>query len=138
MSRKHRPHGAAMRPSALDVASPRRRLARWLPWIAASLGMGLFITGGLLVSQRRGRFATSTDLQQPGLRNMLAGATSPYLRSAASQPVAWQQWGPEAFALAKRLNRPIWLDVGAVWCHWCHVMDRESYERPEIAAVLNA
>lgn len=138
MSRKHRPHGATVRPSAPDVASPRRRLARSLPWIAASLGMGLFITGGLLVSERKGHFATSTDLQQPGLRNMLAGATSPYLRSAASQPVAWQQWGPEAFALAKRLNRPIWLDVGAVWCHWCHVMDRESYERPEIAAVLNA
>jgi len=126
----------------------RRLLGRGLPRIGAALGVGLVITGGLLAAQRTGRFATGTDgwpavgrpsdPRGPALRNMLGGATSPYLRSAASQPVAWQQWGAEAFALAKRLDRPIWLDVGAVWCHWCHVMDRESYERPEIAAVINA
>jgi hypothetical protein len=71
------------------------------------------------------------------LRNQLASSKSPYLRSAARQPVAWQPWGPDAFALAARLDRPIWLDIGAVWCHWCHVMDRESYENPEIAALIN-
>ncbi|MBI4408942.1 MAG: thioredoxin domain-containing protein, partial [Gemmatimonadetes bacterium] len=72
------------------------------------------------------------------LENTLAGATSPYLRSAAQQPVAWQEWGPAAFRLAERLDRPIWLDIGAVWCHWCHVMDRESYEDSAIAALINA
>ncbi|MDT8369967.1 MAG: thioredoxin domain-containing protein [Longimicrobiales bacterium] len=72
------------------------------------------------------------------LENELAGATSPYLRSAADQPVAWQEWGPDAFALARELDRPIWLDIGAIWCHWCHVMDRESYENPELAALINA
>jgi uncharacterized protein YyaL (SSP411 family) len=51
--------------------------------------------------------------------------------------VAWQQWGPQAFALAAALDRPIWLDIGAIWCHWCHVMDRESYENPAIAALIN-
>ncbi len=69
--------------------------------------------------------------------NALASASSAYLRSAAHQPVQWHAWGPEAFALAERENKPILLDIGAVWCHWCHVMDRESYENPAIAAIIN-
>ena len=69
--------------------------------------------------------------------NRLAGATSAYLASAAHQPVHWHPWGDEAFARARELDRPILLDVGAVWCHWCHVMDRESYEDPALAAFLN-
>ena len=48
----------------------------------------------------------------------------------------WWPWGPEAFAEAARLDRPILLDIGAVWCHWCHVMDGESYEDPAIADIL--
>ncbi|HEY4837329.1 MAG TPA: thioredoxin domain-containing protein, partial [Candidatus Acidoferrales bacterium] len=67
----------------------------------------------------------------------LAESTSPYLRSAAHQPVAWYGWGEAAFARAAAENKPILLDVGAVWCHWCHVMDRESYENPAIAALIN-
>ncbi len=53
------------------------------------------------------------------------------------QPIHWHEWGTEAFVTAKRENKPILLDIGAVWCHWCHVMDRESYENPEIAAIIN-
>jgi uncharacterized protein YyaL (SSP411 family) len=53
------------------------------------------------------------------------------------QPIHWHEWGPEAFSRAKQENKPILLDIGAVWCHWCHVMDRESYEDPEIAAIVN-
>jgi len=53
------------------------------------------------------------------------------------QPVRWHEWGEAAFEEAKRENKPILLDIGAVWCHWCHVMDRESYEDPEIAQVVN-
>ena len=53
------------------------------------------------------------------------------------QPVRWHEWGEEAFEEAKRENKPILLDIGAVWCHWCHVMDRESYEDPEIAQIVN-
>jgi uncharacterized protein YyaL (SSP411 family) len=59
------------------------------------------------------------------------------LRSAMHQPVQWHEWGEEAFALAKRENKPILLDIGAVWCHWCHVMDRESYDDPEVAQIIN-
>ncbi|MBV9623371.1 MAG: thioredoxin domain-containing protein [Acidobacteria bacterium] len=69
--------------------------------------------------------------------NSLAHASSSYLRSARHQPVRWQEWGEAAFELAKRDNKPILLDIGAVWCHWCHVMDRESYEDPEIAEIVN-
>jgi hypothetical protein len=53
------------------------------------------------------------------------------------QPVYWQEWGEAAFALAAQLDKPVLLDVGAVWCHWCHVMDRESYEDPELAQAIN-
>jgi uncharacterized protein len=69
--------------------------------------------------------------------NSLARASSAYLRSAMHQPIQWQEWGEEAFAAARRENKPMLLDIGAVWCHWCHVMDRESYDDPEIAAIVN-
>jgi uncharacterized protein YyaL (SSP411 family) len=69
--------------------------------------------------------------------NSLSRASSAYLRSAMHQPIQWHEWGPEAFATAQRENKPMLLDVGAVWCHWCHVMDRESYDDPEIAAIVN-
>jgi uncharacterized protein YyaL (SSP411 family) len=69
--------------------------------------------------------------------NLLAAASSSYLRSAMHQPVAWHEWGAEAFARATAEDKPILLDIGAVWCHWCHVMDRESYEDPELAEVIN-
>ena len=69
--------------------------------------------------------------------NRLKDSASPYLRSAAHQPIDWHEWGPEAFARAKEEDKPILLDIGAVWCHWCHVIDRESYENPEIAGMIN-
>jgi uncharacterized protein len=69
--------------------------------------------------------------------NTLAQASSSYLRSAMHQPVEWHEWGTEAFARAAGEDKPILLDIGAVWCHWCHVMDRESYEDPQLAAVIN-
>jgi uncharacterized protein YyaL (SSP411 family) len=69
--------------------------------------------------------------------NALARAASSYLRSAMHQPIQWHEWGEEAFAVAKRENKPILLDIGAVWCHWCHVMDRESYDDPEVAKIVN-
>jgi hypothetical protein len=73
----------------------------------------------------------------PGASNQLEHAASSYLRSARHQPVQWHAWGEAAFALAQAEDKPILLDIGAVWCHWCHVMDRESYEDPEIARLIN-
>src|SRR5246127_5874611 len=69
--------------------------------------------------------------------NRLKDSTSPYLRSAAHQPINWYEWGEDAFGLAKSQDKPILLDIGAVWCHWCHVIDRESYESTEIAKIIN-
>jgi uncharacterized protein YyaL (SSP411 family) len=69
--------------------------------------------------------------------NSLARASSAYLRSAMHQPIQWHEWGEEAFAVARRENKPMLLDIGAVWCHWCHVMDRESYDDAEVAAIVN-
>jgi uncharacterized protein YyaL (SSP411 family) len=69
--------------------------------------------------------------------NSLARASSAYLRSAMHQPIQWHEWGEEAFAAARRENKPMLLDIGAVWCHWCHVMDRESYDDTEVAAIVN-
>src|SRR5580658_7937777 len=69
--------------------------------------------------------------------NSLARASSAYLRSAMHQPIQWHEWGEEAFAAAQRANKPMLLDIGAVWCHWCHVMDRESYDDAEVAAIVN-
>jgi len=69
--------------------------------------------------------------------NRLKDSASPYLRSAAHQPIDWHEWGDSAFARAASEDKPILLDIGAVWCHWCHVIDRESYENSEIAKIIN-
>jgi uncharacterized protein YyaL (SSP411 family) len=71
-------------------------------------------------------------------RNLLGDATSPYLLQHAANPVHWRQWGPEAFAEAKRRDCPILLSVGYAACHWCHVMAHESFENAETAARMNA
>jgi len=70
-------------------------------------------------------------------KNRLKDSASPYLRSAAHQPIGWHEWGDAAFERAKSEDKPILLDIGAVWCHWCHVIDRESYENAEIAKIIN-
>jgi uncharacterized protein len=72
-----------------------------------------------------------------GTQNSLARASSSYLRSAMHQPIQWHEFGEEAFAAARAANKPVLLDIGAVWCHWCHVMDRESYDDAEVAAIVN-
>jgi uncharacterized protein YyaL (SSP411 family) len=69
--------------------------------------------------------------------NRLKDSASPYLRSAAHQPIDWYEWGPAAFDRAKDEDKPMLLDIGAVWCHWCHVIDRESYENPAIAKIIS-
>ena len=69
--------------------------------------------------------------------NHLANETSPYLLQHAHNPVDWYPWGPEALARAKKEDKPIFLSIGYSACHWCHVMERESFESEEIAALMN-
>ena len=73
----------------------------------------------------------------PNPNNKLSAETSPYLLQHKDNPVDWRPWGEEALAEAKRTNRPILLSVGYAACHWCHVMAHESFEHPEIAALMN-
>ncbi len=78
--------------------------------------------------------SSSTNLRKP---NRLIHEKSPYLLMHAHNPVDWYPWGEEAFERARRESKPIFLSVGYSTCHWCHVMERESFENPEIAALLN-
>jgi uncharacterized protein len=70
-------------------------------------------------------------------RNRLAGETSPYLQQHASNPVDWYPWGDEALSKARTEDKPIFLSIGYSACHWCHVMERESFENESIAAIMN-
>lgn len=72
-----------------------------------------------------------------GNLNRLRGQTSPYLKRSVSQPVDWYPWGPEAFQRASELDQPILLDVGAVWCPWCSLMDRDTYTNVATADYIN-
>jgi uncharacterized protein YyaL (SSP411 family) len=69
--------------------------------------------------------------------NRLVRESSPYLRQHAHNPVDWFPWGPEALERARKLDRPIFLSIGYSACHWCHVMEHESFENPDIAQILN-
>ncbi len=73
----------------------------------------------------------------PQPANRLLHETSPYLRQHAHNPVDWYPWGPEALQRARQVNRPIFLSIGYSACHWCHVMEHESFEDREIARILN-
>ena len=69
--------------------------------------------------------------------NALAHETSPYLLQHRDNPVDWLPWGDEALRRARELDRPLIVSIGYSSCHWCHVMERESFEDPETAALMN-
>ena len=79
--------------------------------------------------------ASSSD--SPTGKNRLGDSKSPYLLQHADNPVDWYPWGDEAFARAKAEDKPIFLSIGYATCHWCHVMEHESFEDPEVAALMN-
>jgi len=78
-----------------------------------------------------------TTMQNAATKNHLANASSPYLLAHADNPVDWYEWSDEAFARAKDEDKPIFLSIGYNACHWCHVMEHESFENDSIAAFLN-
>ena len=69
--------------------------------------------------------------------NRLAGESSPYLLQHAHNPVDWYPWGEEAFEKANRENKPVLVSIGYAACHWCHVMERESFENEQVASIMN-
>ena len=80
---------------------------------------------------------STQESAKPRPLNRLAHESSPYLLQHARNPVDWYPWGAEAFAKAKKDGKLIFLSIGYSSCHWCHVMERESFENPEVAALLN-
>ena len=103
----------------------------------AMLVSGILLLGGSVMAEE-----VITNVAEGGqaaslVQNRLAGSISPYLEQHAQNPVDWFPWGEEAFEKARRENKPIFLSVGYSTCHWCHVMNRESFENEEIAAILN-
>ena len=82
-------------------------------------------------------FVSTSKGQKPMHTNRLAEEKSPYLLQHAHNPVDWYPWGQEAFEKARKENKPIFLSIGYSTCHWCHVMERESFENEPIAEVLN-
>jgi len=100
--------------------------ARICGWLLVAPLITLLITGTAASSQA-----------VPASKNHLSGSRSAYLQRASDQPIEWYPWGEEAWRKAKDTNRPVLLDVGATWCSWCGLMDRESYLQPEMASFIN-
>ncbi len=114
---------------------------RWLPALAFTWVLGCHTS-----AEPKGHEAMPAPLAVPPSRtpeqirregNSLVGAGSAYLRQHSHNPVDWHPWGAEALALAVKLDRPIFLSIGYVSCHWCHVMEREVFEQDDVAAFLN-
>jgi uncharacterized protein YyaL (SSP411 family) len=93
------------------------------------------ITAGLCLPPSRSEGYLVTHLAAAA--NHLLHESSPYLKQHAHNPVDWYPWGPEALERARQLDRPIFLSIGYSACHWCHVMEHESFEDPEVAQILN-
>jgi len=90
------------------------------------------------VAQRASSEARSKELPSAtGFSPWVSTEKSPYLLQHANNPVHWYPWGDEAFAKAKSEDKPVFLSIGYSTCHWCHVMEHESFENPEIAEVMN-
>ena len=131
--RGHRHRDSVSSLTPLDVVS----LAE-MPRTIHTTGRGVKIAKALQIG--RGYDLQVSEVVEPPPRhtNRLAGETSPYLLQHAHNPVDWYPWGPEALTRAKLLDRPIFLSIGYAACHWCHVMERESFEDEGTAAYLNS
>jgi len=99
------------------------------------LFMGLLVTGNGLYSQTEKRM--KQDKQTHKYTNQLIHESSPYLLMHAHNPVDWYPWGQKALDKAKRENKLVIISIGYAACHWCHVMERESFEDPEVAKIMN-
>ncbi|OJD18288.1 hypothetical protein AJ78_01664 [Emergomyces pasteurianus Ep9510] len=89
------------------------------------------------LSERQASEVGTGAVTSQELVNRLSQSKSPYVRGHMNNPVAWQMWDSDAIALAKKLNRMVFLSIGYSACHWCHVMEKESFMSPEVAAILN-
>src|SRR5215471_12073860 len=119
------------------MPSDRKRRRAWRAWAIA-----LFASVAIAGCRGRGQRAAPDDGSRAVAEirargNHLTAASSAYLREHDHNPVDWYPWGPEALSRAQRLDRPIFLSIGYVSCHWCHVMEKEVFERDDVAEWLN-
>jgi len=128
-----RGRGCAGTPFAKNRAPVAISSTAIFPELRAQLQAALVAKGPDYVPRTRHKNADGS----PAYTNRLILETSPYLLQHAHNPVNWFPWGEEAFAIAKATERPIFLSVGYSTCHWCHVMEEESFEDEEIARYLN-
>ena len=115
------------------MAPPKTHPASW-----AAHRHDLRQRGADIDSKRRSVAVCCLSVLPAEPTNRLAREKSPYLLQHQHNPVDWYPWGEEAFARARQEDKPIFLSIGYSTCHWCHVMERESFENAEIAAFLNA
>jgi uncharacterized protein YyaL (SSP411 family) len=129
----------------------QRGMAAWSLLTLRPMGailMGLMLAVSSAAEQSSSPSANSSRLKSTSGRqsnateysytNRLIHSKSPYLLLHAHNPVDWYPWGEEAFEKARKQNKPIFLSIGYFTCHWCHVMEKESYSDPSVAAILNA
>ena len=105
----------------------------YVTFIISGLYLLIFFKGGDPLSAG----GSSEKVNKSSRRNALSESLSPYLQQHADNPVNWMEWSDEAFALAKKQDKPIFLSIGYSTCHWCHVMAHESFSDPDIAEIMN-
>src|ERR1700676_1424725 len=110
-------------------------LTRWMLVALALTAVSVEQTGGSAQSASGGRVEGVAG--KPRYTNRLIGEKSPYLQLHAHNPVDWYPWGAEAFEKARREGKPIFLSVGYSTCHWCHVMEAETFSDPAMAELMN-
>ncbi|MBI2570827.1 MAG: thioredoxin domain-containing protein [Candidatus Schekmanbacteria bacterium] len=126
-----------VRPDPAAVRSPRWASPPGVPEFSIELRGRLQAA----LASRGDDYVPRTRLRRddggPQFVNRLIFEDSPYLLQHAHNPVSWYSWGAEAFAAARELDRPVFLSIGYSTCHWCHVMEEESFDNPDVARVLN-
>ncbi len=121
---------------ALKVFVPRARSAAATVMVCGLAETILAFQTGLSAEKQESAMSTPQAIQH-GKTNRLIRATSPYLLQHAHNPVDWFEWSAEALDKARREDKPIFLSIGYAACHWCHVMEHESFEQEAVAAVMN-
>ncbi|MFN2517163.1 MAG: thioredoxin domain-containing protein [Pyrinomonadaceae bacterium] len=120
-----------------EVENPQVKRRRWLFSLAGVLAL-LALGGSLVLIQTRGQKSPdSAPVAREGKPNRLIKEKSPYLLQHAHNPVDWYPWGEEAFEKARKENKPVLLSIGYSTCHWCHVMETESFSDTQVASLMN-
>ena len=109
----------------------------YLLWLSVAVAVGAAIVMAV-TADRDTMGVVGTETKEKKHTNRLSNEKSPYLLQHADNPVDWYPWGDEAFNKAKKEDKPIFLSIGYSTCHWCHVMEHESFEDEEVAGLLNA